>query len=350
MNITTIGIDLAKNYIQIHGATSTGKAVLKKRITREKFLPFMEKLSPCLVGMEACGGANYWATELKKLGFDAKIMSAQKVKKYADSHIKNDERDAAACAEAVSRENIRFVPIKTTEQINIQSTHRIRSFYLSERTALMNMIRGLLLEHGIAIKKSEAALLKKLHELFLPDNSCLSEENKLAFQDLHDHLKNLDSRIKKETEKLKALSKKDALCQQLQTIEGIGVISVTALVAKIGDGSDFKNGRELSAYLGLVPKQCSSGNTQRLLGITKHGDRYVRMLLIHGGRSVIQSAKRINKITGEYIKQDPHSEWVRKLSDRLGINKASVAIANKNARIVIGLLKNKTVFDAKLAH
>jgi len=350
LNITTIGVDIAKNYIQIHGATNKGKTLLKKRLPRKNFLNFMANIPPCLVGMEACGGAHYWAIELKKLGFDVRLMSPQKVKKYLDTHIKNDERDAAACAEAVGRDNMTFVSIKTLEQTSIQSIHRIRSFYIRQRTALMNMIRGLLLEHGIAIKKSKCALIKKLNELVDADNKSLDEENRWCFQSLYDHLKKLDSQVDEQTQKLKTLAKKDELCQRLRTIEGIGEITSTALIAKIGNGSDFKNGRELSAYLGLVPKQHSSGDTQRLLGITKHGGRYIRQLLVHGGRSVVQAARRINKITGQYAKQDPHSQWVRKLSDRLGTNKTSVAIANKNARMVIALLKNKTTFNAQLAH
>lgn len=349
-NVTTIGIDIAKNYIQIHGTTDKGKTLLKKRLPRESFLPFMARLPSCLVGMEACGGAHYWAMELKKLGFDVRLMSPRKVKKYLDGHIKNDERDAAACAEAVSRDNMTFVSIKTLDQTTIQSTHRIRSFYIRQRTALMNMTRGLLLEYGIAINKSESALIKKLNELLCTENERLDEQNKWCFQNLYDDLKKLDSRIDEQTGKLKALAKKDELCQRLQTIEGIGAITATALIAKIGNGSDFKNGRELSAYLGLVPKQHSSGDTQRLLGITKHGDRYIRQLLVHGGRAVVQAAKRKNKTTDDYVKQDPHSRWVRKLSERLGTNKTSVAIANKNARMVIALLKNKTLFNAQLAH
>lgn len=349
-DITIIGVDIAKNYIQIHGTTSMGKVLLKKRLPRGKFLQFMANIPKCLVGMEACGGAHYWAIELIKLGFDVKLMSPQKVKKYLDNHNKNDERDAAACAEAVSRANMTFVPIKTAEQMNIQSLHRIRSLYIRQRTALMNMMRGLLLELGIAINKREAALVKKLNELLDADNACLSEQTKAHFQNLYVDLKNLNTQIETHTNTLKALAKKDDLCQRLQTIEGIGPISATALVAKIGNGSEFRKGRELSAYLGLVPKQHSSGETQRLLGITKHGDRYIRQLLIHGGRSVVQASKRINKATGNYQKQDPHSQWVRKLADRLGTNKASVAVANKNARMVIALLKNRTTFDARLAH
>lgn len=349
-DITTIGIDIAKNYIQIHGTNDKGKTLLKKRLPREKFLTLMATIPTCLVGIEACGGAHYWATELKKLGFDVKLMSPRKVKKYLDNRNKNDEKDAAACAEAVGRSNMTFVPIKTVEQRDIQSLHRIRSFYIRQRTALMNMMRGLLLELGIAINKRESALLKKLIELLDSDNIRLDEQNKAYFQDLYIDLKNLDTQIEKHTNTLKTLAKKDELCQRLQTIEGIGPISATALIAKIGNGSEFKKGRELSAYLGLVPRQHSSGDTQRLLGITKHGDRYIRQLLIHGGRAVVQASKRINKATDSYKKQDPHSQWVRKLADRLGTNKASVAVANKNARMVIALLKNQTSFDARLAH
>ena len=348
--ITIIGIDIAKNYIQIHGTNDKGKVLLKKRLPREKFLAFMATLPSCLVGMEACGGAHYWARELKKLGFDARLMSPQKVKKYVDGRIKNDERDAAACAEGVSRGNMTFVPIKTPEQLKIQRTHRIRRFYIRRRTALMNMMRGLLLEQGIAISKSESALIKKLNNLLDGSSVCLDEENKESFQHLYVDLKELDMLIDEQTKKLKALAKKQAVCERLQTIEGIGVITATALLAKINNGSEFKNGRELSAYLGLVPRQHSSGDTQRLLGITKHGDCYIRELMIHGGRAVVQAARRTNKITGEYIKQDAHSQWVRKLSERLGTNKASVAIANKNARMVIALLKNQTTFNAQLAH
>lgn len=349
-DITIIGVDIAKNYIQVHGTNDKGKTLLKKRLPREKFLHFMVNIPGCLVGMEACGGAHYWATELKKLGFDVKLLSPQKVKRYLDSHNKNDERDAAACAEAVSRANMTFVPIKTAEQMDIQSIHRIRSLYIRQRTALMNMMRGLLLEFGVAISKREAALVKKLNELLDADNLWLNEKNKAIFRDLYIDLKNLDLQIEKHTKTLQALAKQDELCQRLQTIEGIGPISATALIAKIGNGSEFQKGRELSAYLGLVPRQHSSGDTQRLLGITKHGDRYIRQLLIHGARSVVQASKRISKATGTYQKQDQHSQWVRKLADRIGTNKASVAVANKNARMVIALLKNRTTFDAKLAH
>src|SRR3990167_1572620 len=345
-NLTTIGIDLAKNYIQIHGANEQGKPVFKKRVARDKFLETMANLPRCLVGMEACGGSNYWAKELLQLGHDSKLMSPKKVKKYTD-HNKNDARDAQACSEAVGRGNMQFVPIKTEEQMNMQSLHRIRSFYVKQCTALMNMIRGLLLEYGIAIAQGKAALMKKLKIL---EEEFLQDEMKKEFSRLKEDLVFLNEKINYYTDQVKKVAKTNKICKQIQTIEGIGPITSTALVAKIGNGSGFKKGRELSAYLGLVPKQASSGDKQVLLGITKHGDRYVRQLLVHGGRSVINSVMRKNKSTNTFIKNDKHSQWIRKLTERVGMNKATVAIANKNARLVIGLLKNQNDFDAELAH
>lgn len=347
-NLTTIGIDIAKNYIQIHGADVKGKTVLKKRVARDNFLPYMANLPKCLIGMEACGGAHYWARELIKLGFEVKLMSPRKVKKYVENN-KNDANDAAACCEAVGRANMTFVPVKEQWQLDIQMIHRVRSQFIKQRTGLMNMIRGLLLEMGIAIRKGRSAL-REASKSLLTENMDLSGETQNLFKSLFENVDRLNQEIDHYTKQLETVGKENELCQRLQTISGIAAITATALIAKIGNGSEFQNGRELSAYLGLVPKQCSSGEKQRLLGISKHGDRYLRQLLIHGGRSCIQAATRADKITGLLTKQDPHSEWVRKLKDRVGMNKASVAIANKNARIVVALLKNETSFDPQLAH
>lgn len=348
-NLTTIGIDIAKNYLQIHGADRQGKRVLKKRIARENFLNFMANLPKCLIGMEACGGAHYWANELIKLGFEVKLMSPKKVKKYVDNN-KNDAKDAEACAEAVNRANMRFVPIKTKKQMDIQALHRIRSFYVKQRTGLTNMIRGVLLEMGIAIPQGKAALIKHLRILLDADNACLDNKIKSVFQNLYDDLKRLDEEIKRYTASLEKLAQEDEYCKRISTLSGIGPITATAMIAKIGNGNEFRKGRELSAYLGLVPKQHSSGEKQILLGISKHGDRYVRQLLIHGGRSALKAARRKDKKTGLFEKQDAHSQWIRKLVERVGMNKASVAIANKNARIIIALLKRQTTFQPALAH
>jgi len=348
-DLTTIGIDIAKNYLQIHGADSKGKGVLKKRVAREKFLTVMSNLPKCLVGMEACGGAHYWARQLIELGFTVKLMSTRKVKKYVDNN-KNDAKDAEACAEAVERGNMQFVPIKTETQLDIQAVHRVRSYYVKQRTGIMNMMRGLLLEAGIAIPKGEAALVKKMRTLLDTENNQLNEKTKQLLQSVYEDLKRLDKNIESYSSSLEKLAKEDVYCKQISTLPGIGPITATALIAKIGNGSEFQKGRELSAYLGLVPKQHSSGEKQLLLGISKHGDRYVRQLLVHGGRSSIQGAMRKNKKTGLFEKQDEHSQWMRKLTERIGMNKATVAVANKNARMVVALLKNQTTFQPALAH
>jgi transposase len=348
-DITTIGIDIAKNYIQIHGADSKGKRVLKKRVARNHFLIFMANLPKCLVGMEACGGAHYWANELIKLGFEVKLMSPRKVKMYVENN-KNDANDAEACAIAVTRTNMRFVPIKNAVQMEIQALHRIRSFYVKQRTGLTNMMRGILLEKGIAIPQGKSALIKHLRLLLDANHVCLNDKMKKVFQDLYDHLKQLNEEIDRHTKSLEKLAQEDEYCKYISTLPGIGPITATAVIAKIGNGSEFGQGRELSAYLGLVPKQHSSGEKQILLGISKHGDRYVRQLLIHGGRSALKAALSKNKVTGLFTKQDEHSQWMRKLAERVGMNKASVAVANKNARIIVALLKGQTIFQATLAH
>ena len=348
-DITTIGIDIAKNYIQIHGADCKGKALLKKRLARDRFLSFMANLPKCLIGMEACGGAHYWATRLIKLGFEVKLMSPRKVKKYVENN-KNDAKDAEACAEAVTRGSMQFVPIKTEIQLEIQAIHRVRSYYVKQRTGLTNMMRGLLLEIGIAMPKGAASLSKKMTTLLDADDDQLNTKTKDLFRKLYESLQGLIKEIEHYTNLLEKLAENDEYCQRINTISGIGPITATAIIAKIGNGSEFKKGRELSAYLGLVPKQYSSGEKQILLGISKHGDRYVRQLLIHGGRSSVQAAKRKNKITGLFVKQDEHSRWIRSLAERVGMNKASVAVANKNARMIVALLKNQTIFQPALAH
>lgn len=348
-DITVIGIDLAKNYIQIHGANRYGKQVLKKRIIRDKFLAFMANVPKCLIGMEACGGAHYWATQLTQLGFEVRLMDPRQVKKYVD-HNKNDAKDAEACAEAVGRASMRFVAIKTKTQIDIQALHRIRSYYVKQRTGLTNMLRGLLLEVGIAIPQGKAALMRKIRCLLGDENQQLGTKMHQLLQSLYDDIKHAYEAIDRHTRSLTVLAEEDAYCQHILTLPGIGPITATAIIAKIGNGSAFKTGRDLSAYLGLVPKQHSSGEKRVLLGISKQGDRYIRQLLIHGGRSSLQAAMRKNKITDTFEKQDQHAHWMRQLISRIGMNKASVAIANKNARMMIALLKNQTTFQPALAH
>lgn len=347
--LTVIGIDIAKNYMQLHGMDEKGKMILKKRMTRDNFLTYLSNVPKCLIGMEACGGAHYWAKQLIQLGFTVKLMSPRKVKKYVENH-KNDANDAAACAEAVGRGNMQFVPIKTESQMDIQAIHRVRSYFIKQKTGLMNMIRGLLLEVGIAIPQGQSSLFDKIQILLEAENNQLSPAMKTLLQRLYEQLNNVCQEVDRHTASLAKLAEEDESCRRISTVPGIGPITATAIVARIGNGSEFKKGRELSAYLGLVPKQHSSGEKQFLLGISKHGDRYVRQLLIHGGRSSLQAAMRKNKKTNLFEKQDQHSRWIRQLTERMCTNKASVAIANKNARMIVALLKQKTDFQSQLAH
>lgn len=348
-DITIIGIDIAKNHMQIHGTDSKGKPILKKRLAREKFLPFMANVPKCLIGMEACSGAHYWAQQLTDLGFEVKLMSPRKVKKFVENN-KNDAKDAEACAEAVSRANMLFVPIKTKTQMEIQTIHRVRSCYVKQKTGYTNMIRGFLLELGMAIPKGNAALLKKIRILLDAECTHLNEETKQVLQGLYEDLKRLDEQVNRYTGMLKKLAKENEYCKRISSLPGIGPITATAVIAKIGNGSEFQKGRDLSAYFGLVPKQNSSGEKQVLGRISKHGDRYIRQLLIHGGRSALKAALTKNKRTGLFDKNDAHSQWIRKLSERIGMNKTSVAIANKNARIIVALLKTEMLFQPELAH
>lgn len=276
-------------------------------------------------------------------------MHPKFVKRFSDTQ-KNDARDAEACHEAVTSSKTKFSAIKTVVQIELQNIHRVRSFFVKQKTALMNTIRGLLLEHGIAIPKGESKLNEAFATFLDEADSRLSRQSKLLFNGLYCALKNLTSQVAEYSAQLKKLSEEEPLCQQLLTIPGVGPITASALVCCIGNGSGFKNGRGLSAFMGIVPKQNSSGDKTVLLGITKHGDRYIRQLLIHGGRACINAALKKHKLTGEFIEQDAHSTWIRSLTTRCGKNKAAVAIANKNCRIAIAMLKNQVVFDARLAH
>jgi len=341
-DVTTIGIDLAKNIFQLHGMDKLGKTVFQKRLTRHKLPTFMANLPPALIGMEACSGAHHWARRFISFGHDVKLMPPQYVKPYVKTN-KNDANDAQACAEAVTRPNMHFVPIKQLEQHDMQSLHRIRSLFVKQRTALMNQIRGILAEYGISCRVGKSSLLRKLVDLLDNSSSEMTTVAKTFLKDLYDELKHIDQHVKKYTKQMEEAARHDQYCQQIQTIPGIGPLSASALVASISDASGFDSGRGLSAWLGLVPKQSSSGGKERLLGISKRGDRYIRQLLVHGARAVVQAVLKQDK-------KDKHSCWIRSLVERCGKNKATVALANKNVRVVWALLNKGTTFDPDLAH
>jgi transposase len=331
MNITTLGIDLAKNIFQLHGADSGGKAVLKKKLSRKRLCEFVANLPQCTIAMEACGGANDWARKFMGYGHQVKLISPQFVKPFVKGN-KNDRNDAEAIVEAASRPNMRYVSPKTVEQQDMQSLLRLREGCLQMRTKISNQLRGLLAEYGIVISKGLSHLHKQFAEII-----GLSEDDKLTgccreiLVMQYDLLRKIDEQIVGYDKKLGLIAKTNESCQRLQQVEGIGAVSAVALLSTMGNPNDFKNGRHFAAFLGLVPRQDSSGGRNRLLGITKHGDSYVRQLLVHGARSVIIYAGK---------KKDKRSLWVTHLKRRAGSNRTCVALANKNARIAWALLKN----------
>jgi transposase len=332
MNITTLGIDLAKNIFQLHGADDKGKAVFRKKVTRDKLSQVIANLPACQIVMEACGGANYWARKFNSYGHEVKLISPQFVKPFVKSN-KNDRNDAEAIVEAASRPSMRYVSAKTVEQQDLQSLLRLREGCIEIRTKMHNQLRGLLAEYGIAIAKGTHHLHQALPTVFDRE-----QENELtvAFKEMlemqYHLLVSLEQQITTYEKKIKVIAKTNEACREVQQVEGIGPITAVALIATIHNPNDFKNGRHFSAFIGLVPKQHSSGGRERLLGISKHGDGYLRKLLIHGARSVVMYSDK---------KTDARSQWINALKMRAGTNRCCVALANKNARIVLAVLKNK---------
>lgn len=327
-NVTLLGIDLAKNIFQLHGVDSKGNPVLRKRLARTKLSETVANLPPCTIVMEACGGANHWSRKFNALGHTTKLISPQFVKPFVKTN-KNDKNDSEAICEAASRPSMRFVPPKSIEQEDIQAVHRVRSRLIQERTALVNQIRGLLIEFGITISQGINKVRKAIPEILEDAENELSHAGRSLFADLYEELLEKDKRINKYDKKIEAIFKANSMCQKISKIEGVGPISATAIVAAMGDPKVFKNGRHFAAFLGLVPKQSSSGNKERLLGVSKRGDVYIRTLLIHGGRTIVRHVG---------TKDDKRSHWIRGLKERRGVNRTAVAIANKNARIIWALL------------
>ena len=337
MNIKRIGIDLAKTVFQLHGVDSHEKVVLRKKLKRNQMLPFFRGLPPRLIGIEACSGAHYWARELQKLGHTVKLMAPQFVKPYVKAN-KNDANDAEAICEAVSRPTMRFVTIKSIIQQDLQASHRIRKEWVEQRTAKANQIRGLLAEYGIVVGQSIEVLRKALSWLLEDDENGLSADFRLLLEGLQQELKILDERVAELDKRINTLAHTHEDAKRLLQIPGVGPLTATAIISAIGDGKQFKRGRELAAWLGLTPRQNSSGGKERLLGISKRGDHYLRTLLIHGGRSVL-------RVAGS--KDDPRSRWLHGISERRHKNIAAVALANKNARIIWALLTQKTDYEQK---
>jgi len=336
MKVTRVGIDLAKDVFQIHGVDSQGKTVLRRKLRRSEMMKFFKERPACLIGLEACASSHHWARQLSELGHTVKLIAPQFVKPYVKGN-KNDANDAEAICEAVGRPTMRFVPIKTVEQQNIQALHRIRSELVRQRTAKVNQIRGLLGEYGIVARQGVAVLRNALPEILEDAENGLMSDFRALLAGLREDLVYLDERVMTLDQTINTLANSHSDARRLLKLRGVGPITATALIASLGDGHLFTRGREASAWIGLVPGQHSSGGKDRLLGISKRGDAYLRTLLIHGARSAIRAAKG---------KEDSLSRWVQNLCSRRNKNIAAVALANKTMRMAWAILKSGADYQA----
>jgi transposase len=334
MKVATVGLDIAKQVFQAHGVDKAGRLVVRRKLRRHEVEKFFRSLEPCVVGIEASGSAHYWARVLSGAGHTVRLMAPQFVKPYVKSN-KNDANDAEAIAEAVTRPNMRFVSPKSVEQQDIQCLHRVRSRLVACRTQLSNQIRGLLAEYGIVLPQHMAQLRRGLPAILEEAENGLTAFARRLFSNLYEELVEMDKKIEGADEAIELAFRSNEDCQRIAAVEGIGPVTATAVIAAISDGRAFQNGRQFAAWLGLVPRQDSSGGKTRLLGISKRGDPYLRTLLIHGARSAVYRAKG---------KLDRRSVWINDKQQRLGTTKACVALANKNARILWCLIAREQAY------
>lgn len=339
MQITTVGIDLAKNVFQVHGVNGRGKAVLRKSLRRHQVAGFFARLAPCVVGMEACGSAHHWARKLQAFGHTVRLIAPQFVKPYVKSN-KNDAADAEAICEAVGRPSMRFVPIKNAEQQAVLALHRVRQGFVKARTAQANQIRGLLGEYGLVVPRGIAHVTRRVPRLIDDARDALPGEFRDLIIRLLDHLRLLQQQVEETERLIRAWHGASDASQRLAKVPGIGPLTASALTATVGDAKNFANGRQFAAWLGLVPRQHSSGGKATLLGMSKRGDAYLRTLLIHGARSVIYRVTQ---------GADPEN-WLAKLVMRRNRNVAAVALANKTARVVWALLYHHREFQPHHSH
>jgi transposase len=341
MNITRVGVDIAKAVFHVHGADRHDQIQWQAKLKRNQWLDALcERVAPgAEIGMEACASAHHWGRELQKRGYTVKLIAAQFVKPYVKSN-KNDRVDAEAICEAMGRPGMRFVAVKTVEQQDIQAAHRIRDELVGQRTAKANQIRGLIGEYGIiapvGINKLRLALPQWLEDA----ENGLTDEFRALLADLADDLRHLDCRITELDDRIAKTVKADPVARRLLELRGVGPLTASALSGALGDGNAFTKGRDFAASLGLTPRQHSTGGKDRLLGISKRGDSYLRKLLVHGARSVIRFAKD---------RDDGLSQWLNKLVARKHVNVATVALANKTARIAWAIVHNDASYDPTLA-
>ena len=339
MNSTTIGIDLAKSVFQFHGVDADGEIVFRKKLRRPAILTFLRDLPPCLIGMEACATAHFWAREIGALGHDVRMIPPAYVKPYVRRQ-KNDAADAAAICEAVTRPTMRFVPIKSAERQAVLMLHRTRDLLMRQRTMLLSAVRAHLAEFGIITAQGAHKILALIGAVRAGEVPRLPEIAGAAFESLATQLDNLAEEIRELERQLLAWHRADETSQRLETIPGVGIITATALAASVPDPSMFKSGREFAAFLGLVPRQTSSGGKDRLGRISKMGDGYLRRLLVVGATSVVRRVDRNASTTGA---------WVRGLLERKPTRLVTVAVANKTARIAWAVLARGETYRAPMA-
>jgi len=341
MKLSYVGVDLAKNVFQLHGTDRHGQAVWRRRLRRKQWLKvLLDAVEPgCVIGMEACGGAHHWARQLQANGYEVRLIAPQFVKPYVKSN-KNDRNDAEAICEAMTRPHMRFVAVKTVEQQDIQAIHRVRRTVMSQRNAKANQIRGLVAEYGIVAPQQMLALRRAVPDWLEDAENGLSVCFRALLRELWMDLRYLQERLTDLDQQIEQIAKDNPVTRRLQQLRGVGPMVATALVATMGDGSQFRKGRQMAAAIGLTPRQHSTGDKRRLLGISKRGDAYLRTLLIHGARAVVSQAKR---------RDDPLSLWVTGIAQRSHTNVAAAALANKTVRIAWSMLQHESDYDPKLA-
>jgi transposase len=323
-NVTTVGIDLAKNVFSVHGVDAAGVVRVRQSVSRGRLVARIAQLSPCVIGLEACSGAHEWARRFAAFGHTVKLMAPKFVAPYRRGG-KNDGNDAEAICEAVSRPSMRFVPVKSVEQQSVLSVHRVRQGFIEERTATINRVRGLLAEFGVVLPQRAVEVRRGAARSLehLPARAAR------AVSDLLEHIQLLETRIRSYEQELEAHARTDERAKRIQGLSGVGPLSSSAIVASVAEAREFKNGRQFAAWLGLVPRQHSTGGKVRLGRITAKGDPYIRTLLIMGARSVLQTASR---------RTDHLAKWALAVRERRGYHRACVAIAAKHARIIWALL------------
>ena len=330
MQIRSVGIDLGKTTFHLVALDDNGKVLLKKKFTQKQLITFTANLQTSLIGMEACGGAHFLGRALRAQGHDVKLIPAQFVKPFVKSN-KNDFLDAEAIAEAVDRQNMGFVPIKTDDQLDLQALHRVRDRLIARRTSVINQLRAFLLERGLVFAKSPAKLRERMPEILDNADEDLTPRMRNLLAMLWNEWKDLELQIEAMNDEVERIASSDAACMRLRQIPGIGPLVATAIVAAIGNGAAFHKGREFAAWLGIVPRQYSTGGKARLYGISKRGNNYLRKILIHGARAVVLRSKRDRIAIGG---------WLTALEARAPRNVLIVATANKLARIAWAVLSS----------